>query len=250
MIKNLNNKRKIITSRLNYYFSKKSALIIYLLLLIGTIIPALSGTITYNFWWKFTKILTSSIYYSMLFISIFISIIYIRKEFSLNYNIVNRKYSYKRIINEYVKDIVLVSVYLLFVSLLLAFSFAFMFTIGDWNNIFHEIYNIPISIYLIFFIIRCFAFVCIINIIMYLLSLLLKKPIYLIVVLLNSFLFMLLPDINTIKYMLILPHYYFRILPFPNFLIEIVYSILELFLLLLIYKIIYKIVIKKKRDLL
>lgn len=240
-------------SKFNYYFSKKKNLLIFLLLFLGTLLPTLSGSENFNFWNKLYNILNNPIYNMLFFTAIGLNVIYLISEFFKSYSMINRYSNFKRMLKMFAKDIVIYTIYLAIVSLIIAIAGSVLFSLGDFSMINHPIYNIPIVFYIVFYFVRSVIITCIINLIIYILFILLEKIMTTILILLNGILFFNLPSdlspINHFYNMKLIYHNYFTVVYYNSFLLEITCSFLEIFFLLLIYKILYFHFISKKRDL-
>lgn len=239
-------------AKINYLLEKKSNLLVFLLILIGVLIPTLSGSMTTNFWYRLFSILNSPFYNFMLFIATGLNVIHISGELSKSYNIVNRYANYKILIKKFIHDIVVTTIILSIVGFILSISGAVIFSFGNISMIEHNIYGIPIIIYIVFYIIRGCIFACIVNSIIYLLSLLINKIGAIIIVLLLNSPFMIISKIFIIEHFYNMPllyHYYYLSIEYSTFLLEIICSVLELFLLIIIRSLIHHFVTLKKRDL-
>lgn len=248
------NNKIIKISKYTSYFENKNNLLIFLLILIGVLVPVFSGSTSFNFWYKLYSILTSAFFNMMFFLAIGVNVISLSAELSKSYNIISRYADYKVLIKNFIKDIVATTLILSLVAIILSVSGAIILSFGDFSMITHERYNIPIVIYLIFFAIRNSIFACIINVIIYMLFLSLKKIFTMIIILFINILFVLLPSHTTvISHFYNVPylyHYYFMEVPYYSFFLELICSILQLIILIAVYKILFRIVILKKRDLL
>lgn len=254
MIKMANKRKAFLTlSKINYYFDNKSNLLVFLLLLLGVLIPALSGSSTTNFWSRLYSILNSPIFNFMYFVAVGLNVIHISSELSKSYNVVNRYSNYKTLVKNFVRDIVITTIILSIVATILSISGAILFSFGNVSVIKHPNYDIPIVVYIVFFIIRGCIFACIVNSIIYLLSLLLDKIGVIIIILFSSCLFMITPifynDIQHFYNMPLLYHHYFLSIQYTTMFLEIICSVLQFFLLMIVYNLIYKFVATKKRDL-
>lgn len=249
----INNKYKYEFSKLNYFFNKKSNLFVFLLIFLGAVLSTLSGSLSYNFWYKLFDILNNPIFNMLFFISIGLNVIYMMSEFSKSYLIVSRYKNFPQMIKKIAKDISIYTLYLYIISLIIAISGAIIFSFGNFNMINHPFYDIPIIFYIIFYIIRNAIIICIINLIIYLLLILFKKIFATFIIMLNSvFFFILFTDSSNILHFYnikIIYHYYFTSIRYSSFLLEIVCSFFEIFVLAFIYKIFYKYIVSKKRDL-
>ena len=247
------SKGNLFFSKYNYFFEKKSSLLIFLLLVLGLLIPTFSGSPTQNFWYKLFAILTSPFFNMMFFVPIGINVIYISSEFSKSYNIINRHPSYKRLINYFTGDIVNTTIILFIVALVLSIAGAVLLSFGDFSMINHPYYNIPIVFYIIFYLIRSCIFACVINAMIYQLLIVMNEYATIIFFLIVNSLFMILPsgvfEISHFYHMHLLYHYYFSSIQYSSLILEAICSLLEFLLLLLVYKLIFKMVTFKKRDL-
>ncbi len=251
-MKKLNYKE--IFSKINFQFSKKNSILIFLLLFIGVLLPTLSGSSSFNFWNKLYNILNNPIYNMLLFISIGVNVIYFISDMINNHMIVSRYNNYKKVIKIFLRYIAIFTIYLMLVSFIMAIAGAIIFSFGDFKMINHSVYDIPIIIYILFFLIRSIIIACIINSIIYLLSLLLNKFIMTIIILLNGSIFFLISyDMSFIEHfydMHLLYHYYYNSINYGSIFLELIVSIIQILLLIIISKIIFGLVTRKKRDLL
>ena len=239
-------------TKLNYFFSKKSNIIIFLLLLLGVLIPTLSGSSDTNLWKKLFSIISNPFFNSMYFISIGLNVIYMTSEHSKNYNIISRYKSYHNMVYDFINDIIVYTVYLAIISLILAISGAILLSFGNISMVSHPDYSIPLIIYIVIFFIRNTILSCLINIFLYLLFLRIGKYLTTLIVLLNSSLFFLLPNngriISRFYKLFLIPHYYYSYNAYSNLYVETICSILLIMIILTSLSIIIKIILKKKRD--
>ncbi len=246
-----NNRISLNFVKFNYYFSKKNTLLIFLLILVGCLIPTLSGSESFNFWYKLLNILRNPIFNMLFFIAVGLNVIYLISDFSKSYEIISRYQNVRKNIDKNKKDIFIYTIYISFISLLIAISGAIIFSFGDFAML--KYYNLPIIYYIIFYFIRNSIIAGIINVIIYYLFMILKKISITILILLNSLLFTLLPiSSSVIKHfynMKLLYHYYFLETYYETFFLEIICSLLEILILVFFSKIIYSFIIKKRRDL-
>lgn len=253
MNKKINNMFKIYLSKINYYFDKKHSILIFLLLLLGVMIPAFSGSLTNNFWYRLWSILTSPFLNFMFFISIGLNVIYVSSELSKSYNVVNRYTNYHVLIKKFIIDIISTTLCLSVVSFILAIAGAIILSFGDMSLFNHPTYNFTIVFYILFHIIKISILACIINSILYLLVILIKKTGTTILILVSSSIFMVFPVYNkTILHFYNVPllyHYYFLAVDYITFQLEFISTLFQLFILILIYNFLYKVVTIKKRDL-
>lgn len=239
--------------KFNYYFEKKSNILIFFLLVLGVSIPVFSGIATNNFWYRLNFILLNPFFNAMLSISIGLNVIYFYSELSSYHSIISRYDNYKNLIKKFTKDIVYVNLIVYFVAIILGVSGAIFFCLGDFKMLLHSYYELPIIGYIIFHIIKCCIICVLVNLIIYLFLQTFRKRITYIIIFILSFLFLILPINQSIIQhfynMPILYHNYFFGITFSTFFLEIICSILEILILCTLYKIMYEICISKKREL-
>lgn len=243
--------QKLFITTINNIYKKKKYFLIYLILFIGVLIPTFSNYSTYNFWYRLYSIITNPYVNTCFFISTGLNIIYIIKETSKNYYILNRTPSYKKMIINNTKLISISTTYLFLITIILSIAGALLFSFANISSINRPLYNINIIYYIILYIIRYILFSNIINNIIFFLLALTNQYISLLIVLLNSSIFLFLTNKTNITHFYnlpLIPHYYFNQTPYQTFLLEIICSLEELLILLLVAAIIYKIITKKKRD--
>ena len=249
----MKSKLKFCISRFNYHFDKKQNLFIFLLLCLGTIIPTVSGCPDNNFWHRLFAILTNHVFNTMLFIAIGLNVIYMASEFSKSYNIVSRFDNYKKIVMNFMQNIIIYTIYLTIVSLILAIAGATLFSFGDFSMIKHPIYKMPMIYYILFYVVRSCVLSSIINVILYLVLIIFKNIMTTIVLISNSLLFLVISlDFSYISHfynMPILPHYYYTSISYSSFILEFMCTTIELLLLIILGKIMFYMVTYKKREL-
>ena len=166
---------KEIFSKINYQFNNKKCLLIFLLLFIGVLLPTLSGSESYNFWSKLYNILNNPVYNMLLFISIGINMIYLIGEMMNNYMIILRCENLNKIIKKFINDVVIFTIYLIFVSFIMAIAGSIIFSFGDMKMINHPIYNIPMIVYIMFFLLRSIMIASIVNSIIFIIYIAFNK---------------------------------------------------------------------------
>lgn len=243
---------KEIFSKINYQFNNKKCLLIFLLLFIGVLLPTLSGSESYNFWSKLYNILNNPVYNMLFFISIGINMIYLIGEMMNNYMIILRCENLNKIIKKFINDVVIFTIYLIFVSFIMAIAGSIIFSFGDMKMINHPIYNIPMIVYIMFFLLRSIMIASIVNSIIFIIYIAFNKIIITIIILINSSYF-LLNAIDSIAIehfynMHLLFHNYYTSINYSSFFLEIIISVLEILFLIIIEKVLFKIVTNKKRD--
>lgn len=244
---------KNFSAKFNYYFSKKKSILIFLLLLMGVLVPTLSGSESYNFWYKLFNILNNPVYNMLLFISIGINAIYMANEFMSSYFVISRYQNIKNTIKEFEKDIIVFTIFLLAISFIIAIAGAIIFSFGDFRMINHPYYDFPIIYYILFFLIRSFVIATLVNSILYLFMFKFNKIVSTFIILINGTLFFSLPDNNFLishfYNMNFLYHYYYNFIKYSSFFLEIIISIIEIIILIGLNKFVFWYVSKEKRDL-
>lgn len=238
--------------KLNYYFQKKNSLLIFLLILVGVILPTVSGSVGISFFEKLYRIITNQFFNMFFILACGLGIIYIKNEYTKSYNFISRTKDYKQLIKDFIKDIVLVTSFLYCIAIVLSVAGACIFCFGNYEFVTHPTYDFNIIFYLVFFLIRSIVISSIINIIIYLFSCIFKNKISLFLILFSSVIFTNLVPAKVVYHfydMNILYHYYFLSVEYSSFWVEIICSSLEILLLLMLGNFIYKIIISKKRDL-
>lgn len=245
---------KEVLLKINYQFNKKKYLLIFLLLLLGVLLPTLSGTKSYNFWNRLYNILNNPVYNMMLFISVGINLIYLAGDMKSNYMIISRYGDLKLINKKFIEDIIIFTVYLIFISFILAIASSVLFSFGDIKMINHPLYDIPMVIYILFFFLRSIILASIVNSIIFLVYTLFNKIITIIIVLINSSYFMInnvsSSSIAHFYNMHLLFHNYYTYVNYNSFFLEIIISIMEIIIMFIINNIIFNIAVRKKSDLL
>ncbi|MBQ8234856.1 MAG: hypothetical protein IJZ36_04685 [Bacilli bacterium] len=223
----------------------------YILLFIGIFVPAISGSVSTNFWYRLNIITHNQFFNFMYFMSISITILYISSNLSKNYNVITRYYDYKSLILNYIKKIVYFTIYFTSITTILVIAGALLFSFEGFAMINHSSYNIPILYYLIFKFIRNTIMTILINIIIYLLTLFFKKNIIFIISLIFNSLFVLTSEksVDNLYNMPLLYHHYYLDTNFTSFFQEFICSILEIGILYTTLIFTYKLITKKKRDL-
>ncbi len=240
--------------KINNHLNQKNILLIYLLILLGVLIPTLSGNVNHNFWYRLFNIQNSSFFNMMLFFAIGLNTIYYISECLKSYDFIIRYQNFKQMINIFIKDIIIFTIYFSFIALILSISGAILFSFGNFQIINHSFYNFSIIYYIIFFFIRSLIISSLINVLLFLLFIKFNKFTNLLIIIINSSLFMFI-SIGKLKVphfynMPILLHYYYIPTLYTDFLLELICSILEVILLIGIIKVIYSIFSCKKKDLL
>lgn len=243
------NKLRLIN--VNNYLRNKSSLLIFLLLIMGNLIPLLSG-LSGGFFENLLKVLHNSYFNMFLFLAAGLSVINMRSIFSKKYDFVIRNTNYKKIINDFMIEIILSTIIIYITSFILACAFSVLFCLENYDTFNYSNYNINVLCYLVFLIIKSLLLFCLVNVIIYLLSNVFKKNVTLLLVLIFSLGFLMLSSDKMILNIYDFPlfyHYYFLNTNYVTFILEILCTSLQLIILYVINYLTYKIVIRKKRDL-
>lgn len=237
---------------LNNLLNRKHNLIIFLLILIGVIVPSVSGNPFATLYEKIYAILTNPLFNFFFFLAVGISCIYAKCEFSKSYNLISRVGNYKKFIKENIKYIFIETIFWYIIAIILSLSGAFLLCLGEYGLVNHPNYDFNILYYLIFFCIRGSVIAGLVNVIIYLISNFLKNKFTIVLLLALNILFLIVTKQNTINNfynMSILYHNYFLNINYVSFLLEVLCTFLECTLLLMIKKFMFKVIISKKRDL-
>lgn len=240
-------------NRIKNHFNRSENLIIFLIILIGVLCPLFSGRFDYNFFVLLNSVFTSPVSIICLFISSVISIY----KFIVNDNylyILNRFKGFKAYVLYYFKDVIYSSSYLFIIFVLLGVSGCFLFCFNNFRLVMYSYYNIHLISYLFFLIVREFIIFNILNLVIYFIILFNNKYVSSFMVVCGLCLFYLVRDykdiVNGVFNMYISFPCYFMNIEYSSFLTEILCSIIEIFLLIFICFFIYRLLIRKKRDLL
>ena len=216
--------------------------------------PTLSGSPSSNFWYKLFSIITSPFFNMMFFLSIGANVIYVSSELSKSYNIISRYSNYDKLIKSFIHDIIITTVILCVVSIILAIAGAIVFSYGDFSMFVHPYYDIPIAIYIPLFLLRSWILACLINVIIYFLFIIFKKMASTFIILILSSFFLIMPscmtEISHFYNMKLMYHYYFSMVHYSSLFLEMTCSFIQFIILFAIYKLLYRFVALKKRDLL
>lgn len=239
--------------KINQQFNQRKSMLYFLLILLGTIFPSISGSNYFNFWYRLYHILSSPTFNAFLYLAISLNFIYYIGDAFKNYQLINRFASYLEVVKYFLEDMIIFTIYLLFIALIVSIGGAFIFCLGDYSMIMHPFYSFPLIYYIFFFIIRALIISCCLITILCFCYLLTNRLVSIIIILGNSVLFMFLPTIKVIHHfyqMPIIPQYYYLSISYQSFLLEVIVSIIEIILLVVVAKLLFLWISKKKRDLL
>lgn len=210
------------------FLSKNTNLLLFLILFIGVIIPALSGRIGSNVYDKFLYISSSVFFNLMLGLC---NVILIHKIIIFYHNTIfyTRYNNSKELLSDIIKTSVfsLIGVYVTGIVLAMAGSIIFCFS--NFQMIKYNYYNLPVLIYILYLVIKNCIIHCLISIfgvlIVYKYSNNIVKILFLIILVLPYFL-PTISKVNNLKEIPILHYYYYQCIQYPSFLYEILISIL------------------------
>lgn len=233
----------------NYYHTKKS-LLVFLLILVGVLIPTFSGNVGSNMWYRFNSIFTSKIFNVLISLAMLYNIFIIINTKN-NYNLLIRFKNSKNIIKNYIIDIIICTLYLCFISLIVTLSGSIIFSWGNFQIITHIGYDISILIYVIVQYVKFIFFHLVVNIIIYLICLKYKKEFIKIIGIINILIYFVINTdiINFGYYILIFFPQILLIGPiFSSFKFDIIFSTFEFVLLIMLLIFLYNKNINERGD--
>ena len=254
-------KNKFSSFRIDNYLSKQSSLFIFSLLLLGVILAMFSGSLGMNLWEKLYLILTHSFFNIMVSFSVGVVVYQTSLKVSRNYNYILRYQKSSKMLLEHAKTIFVCTLYVYFIAVLLAFAGAIVFSAGNFSMASEAVYSIyPLDgsvlpiLYDLFFIIRGFLFLPLLGVVFYFLLHMLRQKVLMVFVAIFALGYFIVPSISqVISHFWSLPllyHYYFIRTEYISFGLELLCSILYLFVLLFIVRILFYLSLRKKRELL
>ncbi len=231
---------------------KEQDFFLFFIILVGVLIPTISGGNDYNFWVRLDFILKNTYFQFLLFIAISLNTFWTTSEYLKNKEIIIRFKNYKKIIEVLCQKLIISTFYLLLTGFVLAISGAWVFSLGDRQMIIIENYQINLSTYIIFFMIRMIIIVIFMNLIVLLISLKFKKLGFLGCAFVNALLlFLPTPSdtfISRFYELIILPHAYFMNISYSSFGLEVICSFIEILFLILTYKLLFFLFTKKAKG--
>ncbi len=229
-------------------YQLKNKLAVFLLLVMGVAMGCCSLIFFFNFWDRMYYILCSDFYNCFLILAIGINSIYVKDELLKSYNFVSRYGDYKNLIKNSIKSLKLGVIFLCFISFILVLAGCFLTYNGSFAVSKHEYYNIDVTYYLIYYIIRNLIILYLLTKVIFLSSCLLKNKLALLLLLIVSVL-LLIP--NQYPYSFIVSYtVFFTGYNFSTITMDVIWSIVHILFLLGLGSILYKITVSKKRDLL
>lgn len=247
------HKIKLCISLINNYFNKKDMLLILLLAILGCGIPTISGNPNLNFFSKFYEILNDRTFNFFMFLSLMINVFIYLHQLSNSQIFIMRLSNYNLIIKAFLKNISIYTIYIYIINIVLAMAGSILVSLNGFSMIYHPNYNFPIYLYLLFFIIRNAIILVLVFRIFFLVVLRFDNIITKLLILFFNILFLLPLKLSKINYFYegrLLFNYYFLNINYQSFYLEVLCSILQILLLIIIQKMMTKYLFKKKRDLL
>lgn len=237
--------------RLNSLKNEQS-LFLFLIIFVGVLIPTISGSENCNFWVRLDTILKNTYFQFLLFVAISLNTFWTTDEYLKNTEIVIRFKNYKKVSEVLCQKLVISIFYLLLIGFILAIAGAWVFSLGDRQMIIIENYQINLSTYILFFIIRMIVITILLNLIVLLVSLKLKKIGFIGCSSINC-LFLFFPIssdtfISRFYELIILPHAYFMNISYSSFVLEIICSCIEVSILLLVFKSLFYFFVSKSKG--
>lgn len=225
--------------------------LVYLLILLGVIFGFISIlNDNNNFFILFLQTLTSMIGNLFLFFALYIVSKRTSDQYFHNYNYVIRNKNYKKNFKENIKIITFNVLYFYLIYTLLIVSISLIFSIDGKSIIIYNKYNINILLYDIFVFVKNGIILSLIFRIISILNSLNNKNINIFLIILNLIMFTL-TNYNNIIYhfynMSVIPHnYILNNLNFSSFYIDIISTVLMIFILLIIENILFDFIVKKR----
>lgn len=242
---------KLRITKINNYFKNKNSLLVFLLLIMGALIPSLSG-VSGGFFDNLLKVLRNSYFNMFFFLASGLSVINMRSVFSRDYDFVIRNTNYKALIKGFIIEITLSTMVIYITAFILASAFSALFCEGNYTVYNYLDYGFNVFYYLAFLLVKSLVLASLVNVITFLLSNLFKKNLTLLLVLFNSLLFIVISG-NKLVFSLydfpVLYHYYFLGTNYNTFILEILCFGLQFIILCFISRLAYNLVTRKKRDL-
>lgn len=231
----------------------KISFLLFLILFLGALVPVLGYMPHYNFWLQLHRVLTNSIFNTIYFLALGLAIGVVSKKLVTNCNFVMRYSSYRDMFKAFIKDIIFITIFIYMVALILAVAGSVLFSFGDFSLINYSNYDISIILYLLFFVIRSIALSCIIAVILFIVINVFRKDISIVVFVILNSAFLIVPSsqeiINHFYDCCFLYHYYFLDIRYASFFLEFLCSVLFVLIMLIICNVFYKVLCKKKREL-
>ena len=116
--------------KINQQFNQRKSMLYFLLILAGTIFPSISGSNYFNFWYRLYHILSSPTFNAFLYLAISLNFIYYIGDAFKNYQLINRYASYLEVVKYFLEDMIIFTIYLLFIALIVSIGGAFIFCLG------------------------------------------------------------------------------------------------------------------------
>lgn len=232
------------------YISKKDITLLFLLLVLAIIPPAISGNPNSNMGEKFIYIVNNPLSNILFFIGIIIIIINIKKNICYNELLYARYDNYKQMISCGIKSIIISVINFYTAFIVVAIAGSILFCLGNYQFDIYDKYNISMMFYILFKYIKNFLIYEFVSIIIFILSFFIKKQSVKFIFLLLLFLFYFLNftnfKINHFYQIPILFQTHLLSTNYISFYIEFIISTIYLIFLYVIEKLIFILAIKKK----
>ena len=98
--------------KINQQFNQRKSMLYFLLILLGTIFPSISGSNYFNFWYRLYHILSSPTFNAFLYLAISLNFIYYIGDTFKNYQLINRYASYLEVVKYFLEDMIIFTIYL------------------------------------------------------------------------------------------------------------------------------------------
>lgn len=230
--------------------SPKKMIISFLILSFGLLAAFMSPTNEMNFWNKLLEMITNKWVTIMLLVAIVNATTYLNSDERKNANFLirfqNLSSFFKKNIDQIWKIVLIFILYIMFVSFFGSFIFCGHNNIENINYLY---YNIPMWLYILFYVFKLYFFMLGMGILTYLLQF--KFSNYIIVILLMVFIAMMLvvevsTKIDDIYNMPILISNYFKIIEYSTFFLEIFSNLIQLIIMNFVILIIFNYYSNKK----
>ena len=225
----------------------------YLIILISVILNFVFNTSEENFHMIFYQNISSILNNICFFMALMLIINILNNNIFNSYEQIIRKRTYSNIIISNIKTIVMYSLFFYILYILLILSGSIITSFGNYKLLLHEDYNINMIFFNIYSILKNYILILEFTILLYLISKLNKKY-SLLSMILYILLFFVPTDLSKINHFynmsILVQKYMTNSIFFINFLTELISIIIYICIIFLIARVLYKIVTKKKRDIL
>lgn len=246
----MKNKKYFI--ELSNFYNEKRNLFLYLIVVIACLCGGLSGNLKFSFCLNYYTSITQWISLSLLSLTFGLNIYSLIYKTNNSYEIILRFKSYKEVIKDQSKKIIFSTIYFLIIYYLLSIIIPlFIATSNIGLEGLTMLSSLNEYLYLAFIMLRMSIIFLIVNVMLGFLLTFSNKKIYYFAILLNSIMFFLVGVSVEVTHFYNAPLMYYNYLlgiPFNSYILEVVSSVLQVNLLLLIAIGCYKFTLRKKRD--